>query len=591
MYISCDEKIDALREQMKKNNIDAYIVPTSDFHGSEYVGDYFKAREFLSGFNGSAGTLVVTAGYAGLWTDGRYYLQAERQLASGKIELQKQGLAETPSIIDFLLEHLGMNAAVGFDGRCVSFEFASALSKYFNICDIDIVSAVWEERPAISAEKVFELDIKYCGESRESKLKRTREKMHSLDCGGFLLTSLDDIAWLLNLRGNDIAYNPVFMSYLYMDSEQVFLFVQNGVISEQLKTILEQDNVILMDYNKFYDFIENINEENLLLDKSKCNCSVIGRLPANIKIVSRMNPTSYFKSIKNKTEIENERQAHIKDATALIKFIKWLYDTVGKERITEMWAAEKLEEFRKEDKSYLGASFAPICAYKKHGAIVHYSPTFGTNSFISDNSFLLLDTGGQYLEGTTDITRTIPMTFNLTEQQKTDYTLVLKGHLRLLNLKFPKGTYGYALDSVARSPLWQHGLDYNHGTGHGVGYYLNVHESPNSFTARKSALKDVVAFEAGMITSDEPGLYRAGEYGIRHENLILCSEYKTTEFGEFLQFEPLSLVPFEKNAIDFSLLSDDEKQTLSNYNKLIYQKVSPCLDEEHRKWLEEQTNY
>lgn len=591
MYTSCDKKISNLREQMKKNNIDAYIVPSADFHGSEYVGDYFKSREFLSGFNGSAGTLVITADYAGLWTDGRYYIQAEKQLSSSKIELQKQGLSTTPSIMDFLIEHLGMYANVGFDGRCVSFEFANMLSKKFNICDVDIVSAVWEQRPPISAEPIFELNIKYCGESRADKISRVRVKMEELCSFGFLLTSLDDIAWLLNLRGNDIEYNPVFMSYLYLDTNKVFLFVQNGVISEQIKTTLEQDNIIIMDYNKFYDFVENISVNKLLLDKSKCNYSVINRLPENIKIVNRMNPTAYFKSIKNATEIENERQAHIKDAVALIKFIKWLCDVVGKEQITEIWVAEKLEEFRKQDKSYMGASFAPICAYKKHGAIVHYSPTLDTNSFISDNSFLLLDTGGQYLEGTTDITRTIPMTSKLTQQQKTDYTLVLKGHLRLLNLKFPKGTCGYALDSLARSPLWQHGLDYNHGTGHGVGYYLNVHEFPNSFTARKSSLKDAVAFEAGMITSDEPGLYRDGEYGIRHENLILCSEYKTTEFGEFLQFEPLSLVPFDKNAIDFTLLSDDEKQVLSNYNNLIWEKVSPHLDQEHKKWLEEQINY
>lgn len=590
------ETITKLREQMKKSGMDAYLILTDDFHGSEYVGEHFKCRAYMSGFTGSAGMLVVTQDMAGLWTDGRYFLQAGKQLEGSGIDLFKMGNPGVPSVYEFLLEKLQEGQVLGFDGRTVNARDAFALKENLKekgvsiVYETDLADKVWTDRPALSAEPVSLLDVKYAGESRESRIARVRKAMEERGADLFVLTSLDDIAWLLNIRGNDVAYNPVVLSYLLIGKKEIRLYINEKILDDPVKAALKEAGISFYPYDSIYEDMKKINTKNtVLLDSAKTNYAIFSNIPSGVQVLDLPCPTVLMKAVKNPVEVENEKKAHIKDGVAICKFLYWLKTNVGKIPMTEISVAEKLEEFRQMGENYKGQSFDPISAYAEHGAIVHYSATPETDKEIKADSFLLLDTGGQYMEGTTDITRTVALG-NITPEMKKYFTAVLKGNLNLVSAKFRKGCTGINFDYLAREALWEMGMDYNHGTGHGVGYYLNVHEAPNGFRWKQVPERnDSAVFEEGMITSDEPGLYLEGKYGIRLENLIVCEKYMENEYGEFLQFKPLTFVPFDLEAVEPSLMTEKEKERLNSYHAEVFAKISPYLEEAEKEWLREST--
>ncbi len=558
---------------MKREGVNAYIIPTADFHGSEYVGEYFKTREYMSGFTGSAGTMLVLQNEALLWTDGRYFIQAEEELKDTGIRLMKMGQNNVPDIIDFLFNKLNEGDTIGFDGRTISCNFISNLEEKIKsknisfLYNIDLVNEIWIDRTKISKEKVWELHDKYSGVTREEKIKDVREKMKEYRADSHILTSLDDIAWMLNLRGNDIKCNPVFLSYLIISKTDIYLYANDSIFSSEIKEKLEFAGVEIKEYNSIYKDLSSLTG-SVLLDKSKANYMILKSISPKAAIINKVNPTTIMKAVKNEVEIENMRKAHIKDGIAVTKFMYWLKSNIGKEDISEISAAKKLESYRMEQEGYLGASFEPIMAYGFHGAITHYSATEESNLVLDTKGFLLSDTGGQYYEGTTDITRTYVLG-ELTDEQKKAFTLVLKGNLNLAAAKFLYGVRGINLDYLARGPLWENGMDYNHGTGHGIGYLLNVHEGPNGFRWKALSEKiDSAIFEAGMITSNEPGFYKEGEHGIRHENLILCKKDEATEYGQFMSFENLTLVPFDLDAVDISFMTDRERCLYCTFSSL-----------------------
>ena len=585
------ERLSALRNLMKKKGVDAYLVPTDDFHASEYVGDYFKCRKYITGFTGSAGTAVVTMDMAGLWTDGRYFIQAAQQLEGTTVELFKMGEPEVPTIHEFLKEKLTEGMCLGFDGRTVSAAEAEELKDLLSDKKIrfsveeDLIGEIWTERPALSCEPVMELEVKWAGESRAEKCARIRRKMQEKQADVFVLTSLDDIAWLLNIRGNDIHCCPVVLSYLMMTEEEVLLFANEKAFGQEVLENLKKDGVTLKPYNDIYTCVHTIPAgKTVILSRAGANSRLVNSIPAEVKILDEENLTLLPKAIKNPTEVENERIAHIKDGVAVTKFIYWLKQNVGKMEITELSAAEHLFQLRKEQENFLDNSFDPIVSYGGHAAMCHYSPSPETDIPLEPKGLALCDTGGHYLEGSTDITRTIALG-ELTEKERKYFTLVLKGHLHLSDAKFRYGCCGQNLDYIAREPLWRLGEDYNHGTGHGVGYLLNVHEGPNSFRWKSSS----AVLEEGMITSNEPGYYVEDEFGIRHENLIVCKKAEKTAFGQFMCFENLTMVPFDLDAIDPELLDTYEKALLNSYHAEVYEKISPYLTEEEKNWLKEYT--
>ena len=578
--------LNKLRALMKERNIDAYIIPTNDFHGSEYVGEYFKTRSFISGFTGSAGTCVVTTNSAGLWTDGRYFLQAEKELEGSTIDLYRSLEPGVPSIFEFLNQTLGDKGKIGFDGRVVSVDFVEELkntlaSKELEIsCQEDLVDQVWENRPGISKEKAFELDIKYAGVDRVTKLNLIKEHLNKLSADLLILTSLDDIAWLFNLRGNDVACNPVLLAYAVIAKTYVKLYVNEGVLSKDLINKLNSEGISVLAYNDIYEDVKLLKDEVVVYQKNRVNyalCSLI-----NVKkVINEVNYTTILKAVKNETEVKNAYYAHLKDGIAVTKFIYWLKTNVGKIYIDEITAADKLEEFRREQENFMGISFETIAGYKEHGAIIHYSATTESKIEVLPKSFLLVDSGGQYLEGTTDITRTISLG-ELTDQEKLYYTLVLKGHLALSNAVFRNGTTGGMLDILAREPLYNYGLNYNHGTGHGVGSFLNVHEGPQNISPTPRAS---YPFQEGMITSNEPGIYLPNEFGIRIENLVLCKKHSETNFGKFLCFDDLTLVPYDIEAIDLNVLTDVDKVRIHNYHERVYNALKDYLTIDEVNWL------
>lgn len=585
------ERIAKLRALMKENKTDAYIITTSDYHGSEYVGEYFKARRYMSGFTGSAGTLVVLKDKAALWTDGRYFIQAVEQLKNSGIELMKDGMENVPGIKTYLLNELKSGETIGFDGRTVSEIFAADLyrraekNKISVKSDMDLVDKIWTDRPKLSAEPVWELGTEYAGMETAEKLSLVREKMRENNGEVFVLSSLDDIAWLLNLRGNDVRYNPVFLSYMIIFKEKAYLYANKNIFSDKIKIKLAKANIEVRDYNDVYTNLSALTADNIILDKRKVNHAIVNSIGKDKKIIDIMNPTTKLKAVKTKTETDNEIKAHIKDGVAVTRFMYWLKNNVGKKTITEISAAEKIEEYRKEKEGYLGASFEPIVSYGAHGAIVHYSATEETDIELKPESFLLCDTGGQYYEGTTDITRTFALG-ELTEEQKKMYTLVLVGNLKLAAARFPYGVRGVNLDVLAREPLWRNGLDYNHGTGHGVGYLLNVHEGPNNISWHIMSDKvNSAVLEEGMITSDEPGIYIENQYGVRLENMILCRDDKKTECGRFMRFETLTMVPFDLDAVDTKYMEADEIKLLNAYHRQVYENISPYFQGEELQWL------
>lgn len=590
------ERLAALRAQMKENGMDAYLIPTDDFHASEYVGDYFKCRKYMTGFTGSAGVAVVMQDMAGLWTDGRYFIQAEQQLEGSTVTLFKMGEPEVPTVHEFLEKNLSAGQCLGFDGRTVSAREADQLSEKLGkngvtiSCEKDLVGNIWTERPALSCEPVKELDVKWTGKSRAEKCREIRSAMKEKGADVFVLTCLDDIVWLLNIRGGDVPCNPVVLSYLVMTQEEIFLFANEKAFPESVKDALAADGVNILPYNDIYTWITSVEAgKTVLMNKQKVNSRLASAVPEGVKILDQDNLTLLPKAIKNPVEVENERIAHIKDGVAVTKFIYWLKKNVGKMPITELSAGEYLNGLRAQQENSMGNSFDPIVSYGPHAAMNHYSATPETDIPIEAYGFVLADTGGQYLEGTTDVTRTMVMG-PVTDEQKKMFTAVLRGTLNLAAAKFQYGCRGINLDYLARGPLWEMGLDFNHGTGHGVGYYLNVHEAPNGIRWRiVPERNDSAVLEEGMITSDEPGYYVEGEYGIRHENLIVCKKAEKTSFGQFMCFEHLTMVPFDLDAVVPEQMSEKERELLNSYHAEVYAKISPYLDEEEREWLGEAT--
>lgn len=587
------EELIRLREKMKEQGIDAYLIVSDDYHMSEYVGAYFKCREYISGFTGSAGSLVITQQQAGLWTDGRYYIQAEQELEGSGITLYRSGESGVPTMLEFLKEHLCEHQVLGFDGKTVSIRMAQRYrteleDKGITVrTDMDLVGAIWEERPKLPAQPAWLLEECYAGVSREEKIQKLREQMKASEADYFLISSLDEIAWLLNVRGNDIAYNPVVLSYLLITPDKVNWYVSQAAVSALERVQLQQISVVCKNYMDIYqDLKELAPGTKILLDEARTNYALYESIAAEVCICRKTSPIELSKAIKNEVETENEKKAHRKDGVALTRLIYWLKHIEDKRTITELDVCRKLEELRREGTHYLGQSFAPIAAYGAHGAIVHYEPDEKSNIPLDNKGFLLLDTGGHYLEGTTDVTRTIALG-ELTDEQKSHYTAVLRGNLNLAAAVFKHGCTGVNLDYLAREPLWQMGLDYNHGTGHGVGYLLNVHEGPNAIRHREADGRGAV-LEEGMITSDEPGLYLEGKYGIRLENLLLCRKERQTSYGSFMGFETLTLVPFDMDAVCFTELSEKERQLLKDYQQKVYDEIADYLMPEERIWLFEQ---
>lgn len=586
------ERINCLQKLMKENDIQAYIIPTDDFHSSEYVGDYFKCREYMSGFTGSAGTLVVLEESAYLWTDGRYFLQADKQLEKTGIVLMKSGQSDVPIIEEFLKRELKEGDTIGFDGRTISKNFADKLLERIKEKNIkingtvDLVNIIWKNRPEISKEQVWQLDIKYAGISRKEKMKKIREKMKEAGADVFIDAALDEIAWLLNLRGNDIAYTPVFLSYMIIREDRAILCIHREVISEKIEDELKEDGIAIAEYEEIYKLADEISDkEKVLYDSGSINYNLYNSINKNATIINRESPIALMKAMKNPVEVENIKKAHIKDGVAMCKFIYWLKKNVPLGNVSEISAAEKLVEFRAQMDGFLDQSFAPIFGYGEHGAIIHYSATEETNVVMKDKGLCLIDTGAHYYDGTTDVTRTVVLG-ELTKEEKEAFTIVLKGNLNLANTTFVYGTTGANIDCVARRPLWEKGMDFNHGTGHGVGYILGVHEGPQNISKNS---KSKTKLEEGMIVSDEPGFYKEGKFGIRHENLLMCKKGIKNEYGQFMVFDVLTMVPFDSDGIDLSLMNEDEVDYLNNYHKKVYENISPYLNEEEKKWLKNST--
>ncbi len=590
------KELELLRGKMQKEGIDAYLITTDDFHGSEYLGEYFKCREYISGFTGSAGTLVVMADQAGLWTDGRYFLQAQQQLAGSGITLYRSGEPGVPSVNRFLAGHLKEGQVLGYDGRCVMEQFAEELRALLTEkgvtlrSDVDLAGDVWEHRPPLSRQTVWLLDDAMTGMTRKKKMAQVRNAMAEKQADCFLLASLEDICWLLNVRGNDVACTPVVLSYVLMTKGHLCWYVQREAVPREVEKALQKDGVILRDYADIYEDAAALPEgARVLYDSQHAGAGLIDRLKKEVVPVEAENPTLLLKAVKNPTETEYMRRANLRDSVAMTKFIYWVKHRVGKESITELGASAYLEHLREQQEGYMGPSFAPIMAYGAHGAIVHYSADADSDIPLKAESFLLADTGGHYLPGTTDMTRTIALG-PLTKEQKMLYTTVLRGNLQLAHARFLKGCTGYNLDPLARGPLWAKGYDYNHGTGHGVGYLLSVHEGPNAFRSRPAeGGRGNCVLAQGMITSDEPGVYLEGAYGIRLENLLLCLKDTAVGNGAFLKFEPLTWVPFEAEAILPEEMSEKEIRWLNAYQKTVYEKLAPYLDPGERDWLLEVT--
>ncbi len=598
------DRLMKLRNEMKKYNIDAYYIPTEDFHGSEFVSDYFKEREYMSGFTGSAGTLIVVKDEAALFTDGRYFLQAEQELEGTGIILYKSGMAGVPDINKYLFESLESGMTIGFDGRCVTAQKAISINRYFKmrnksvnfVGNRDLISDIWEDRPAMPEEKVYMLEKKYYGESTKVKLDRIRNWLEKRKTDVHILSSLDDIAWILNLRGNDVMFSPVFLSYMVITMESAVLYCGTGeegdVKLREVHGYLRDNHIMVKKYSDIYNDINVFNKKDICaaLDYDKINYNIYAGLK-NCRIVNVINPSTLFKAVKNSCEIDNERKAHIKDAVAYIRFLFWFKNELKKDHvfIRETDLTDRLREERSRIEGYIEESFESIVAYGKNGAIVHYSPGDGHNAIIEKKSFVLIDTGGHYLEGTTDITRTL-VCGDISEEEKVNYTLVLKGNIALGSAVFLEGITGANLDILARQFLWERALDYKHGTGHGVGYLLNVHEGPQNIRHTLGAGKNISCkYEEGMITSNEPGIYLTDKYGIRLENMMVCRKYAENEFGRFMNFETLTLVPFEREAIKVEMLTKKEKEVLNDYHKEVYDKTVVFLNDEERVFLKELT--
>ncbi|HZK46245.1 MAG TPA: aminopeptidase P family protein [Clostridia bacterium] len=589
------ERLSRLRALMQQKGVGAYYVPTADFHLSEYVNPYFKSRQYLTGFTGSAGTLVVTMDEAALWVDGRYFIQAEEQLSGTPVKLMKMGEEGVPSVLEYLSK-LPEGAVIGLDGRTVSAAMALRMEKTLstrNITlepDMDLVGDIWPDRPPLPNAPVYVLGVDSVGVSAADKIADIRRVLVEKDADAHVLCTLDDIAWLFNLRGGDVECNPVFLSYAIIERDAAYIFADKSKFHACVQEYLRQLNVTLLPYNDIYEFASKYDEgDAILLSTASVNYTLYDKLYDKAIIIDEENPEQLKKAIKNPVEIENMRKAHIKDGLAVTRFMRWVKENVGKEPISELSAAAKMDSLRLETEGNLGRSFSTISAYGPHAALPHYAPTEESNLAVEPRGFLLMDSGGQYYEGTTDITRTIAVG-PLTDTEKKHFALVLRSMLRLANARFLYGCRGLNLDILARGPLWDEGLDFKHGTGHGIGYLLNVHEAPNGFRWKIVPERvDSCVFEEGMITSDEPGIYIEGSHGIRTENLIVCRKGEKNEYGQFMYFETLTMAPIDLDAIDPSYLNDAEKQQLNDYHRLVYEKLSPYMDDGEREWLRKYT--
>lgn len=590
------ERIRALRTEMAKEKIDIYLVPTADHHASEYVGAHFKCREYLTGFTGSAGTAVFTAAEAGLWTDGRYYIQAEQELKGSGVTLFRAGTEGTPSVREYIKDNVYPGCTLAFDGRCVSAKTAKEYQTLLREAggelrmDPDLTDRIWEDRPACPKAPVWMMDPSCCGETAASKVARIREKMAEEHADLHIISTLCDICWVLNIRGGDIQHVPVPLAFLFLTSQTADLFINEDVIGDDIRRYLTASGVRIFAYETVYEAAASVPRDmKVLLDCRTVNARLESVLHPEIKRIDRPNPSERMRAVKNETEISCTKQAHIRDGVVMTKFIYWLKTNIGREMPDEFTVGKRLDEMRKSQEGFLDLSFDTICAYGANAAMMHYQARPATAAQIRPEGMLLVDSGGHYLDGTTDITRTIVLG-DITSEQKDAYTRVLIGNLRLANARFLSGCTGMSLDILAREKLWEAGIDYRSGTGHGVGHILNVHEGPNAFRWKSltpPGKADVL--EPGMITTDEPGVYVDGEYGIRIENELLCVEADNNEYGQFLAFEPLTFCPIDKEGIDPSLMSEDDIRNLNAYHEQVYRVISPYLEKEEKDWLFECT--
>ncbi len=592
--MSIQERLKALREQMKEKKIDIYIVPTADFHQTEYVGEYFKARKYITNFSGSAGTAVITADEARLWTDGRYFIQAAEQIAGTTVELMKMGEPGVPTIKEYLADTLKAGGNIGFDGRAVAMSEGLAyeeIAKEKNgrvIYACDLIDEIWEERPALSAEPAWILEEKYAGETAAGKLSRIREYMKENGASVHVLTTLDDICWTLNMRGNDIEFFPLVLSYGIITMSQMHLYINEAKLSEEMKAQFAKDNILLHPYNDIYEDVKMIEEEeSVLIDPARLNYALYSNIPDGVKKIEQRNPEVLFKAVKNPVEIENIRKAQIKDSVAHVRFMKWLKENVGKIRITEMSGAEKLDEFRMEMGNFIRPSFEPISSYGEHCALMHYTSSPETDVELKEGNVFLTDTGAGFYEGSTDITRTYALG-EIPDIMKEHFTLTLMGHMGLANARFLYGCTGMNLDLMARKPLWDRGLDFKCGTGHGMGYLLSIHESPAGFRWRYRAGETAV-LEEGMVLTDEPGIYIEGSHGIRLENEILVRKGEQNEYGQFMYFETITYIPMDLDAVKTEMLPEETRIQLNDYHRTVYEKISPYLNDEEKEWLKKYT--
>lgn len=592
MKTNISERIASLREAMKEKNIDAYIIPSSDPHLSEYPADRWKSREWISGFDGSAGTVVVTAGKAGLWTDSRYFLQAAAQLEGSGIDLYKMALPETPTIENFLLHELQSGQTVGMDGQTYSVADTAKLEKVLGRKEIkletsyDLIDEIWKDRPAIPGNQLFEMPVELSGKSIQEKLDEINNRLRKEGADCLILAALDEVAWTFNIRGTDVAYNPVVISYAFVSEDESVLFIDPRKITAEVADNLKKEGIKLADYTMIQKYLSRLPEiSHVFIDPAKTNISLYNALPKGCTIVEGITPANHLKSVKNETEIKGFRNAVVKDGIALTRFYIWLEQQLAAgNKVTEISASEKLTALRAEQPQYIMDSFGTICGYGPHGAIVHYSATPETDAELHPEGLLLIDSGAQYLDGTTDITRTIALG-EPTEQMMKDFTRVLKGTISLAKCKFPAGARGSQIDILARKALWDAGINYLHGTGHGIGHCLNVHEGPQSIRMEENP----VTLKPGMVISDEPAMYRSGEYGIRTENIIVVRDDSETEFGKFYGFDTLTLCYIDTRLIIVPMLSVRERAWINKYHQMVYELLSPHLNEDEKAWLKEKT--
>ena len=593
--VESKERITALRSLMKENHIDYYFVTTSDYHNSEYVDDYFKAREYMSGFTGSNGDLLIGANFAGLWTDGRYFIQAERELEGSGILLFRMGEEGVCGITEYLTEHIEQGQTLAFDGRCVSIQMGKRLEKAVEkkeahiLYEVDYIERLWKNRPSRRASQAFLLPHELCGKNQKEKLELVRTKMEKLDCSSLVLNKLDDIMWLFNLRGGDVECNPVALAYSIITQKDCFLFLQKAALTDKVKEELAASSVVLKDYDRFNEELEQIPwEGRVLLDKENSNYSIYKLVEKKAEVVLGTNPTQKLKAIKNEVELEQMKRVYLLDSLVVCRFMRWLKENVGKIPMTELSAARYMDQLRRDTEGFLDLSFPTICAYRENAAMMHYQATTKQEKEIQAEGMLLIDSGGQYMGGTTDVTRTYCLG-EVTAEMKDHYTAVVVGMLRLLNGKFLYGCTGRNLDILARGPLWDMGIDYKCGTGHGIGYILNVHEGPQNIRWRFSEGMEEVILEEGMVLSNEPGVYKAGSHGIRIENIMAVKKGIKNEDGQFMEFEGLTYAPIDLQLINPDIMEKRDILNLNRYHRQVYERIAPLMTEEEKNWLQEVT--